>query len=157
MPQINFQLGGTLKFVTEPESSGCFFTLRYGGFSITARGNDMAYTLAADMQVHCQVAYVDGNGNPAKVDGDVRWSSSDETIVTVEVDAADSTKALVRAMGEVGQVQVIAAADADLGEGVRELITPVDVDVVAGEAVMGTITPVGAAEPIPRVEHRGRR
>jgi hypothetical protein len=150
MPQtVHFQLGGTLKFITEPDTSGCFVTLRYGAFQIRARGSDMAYTLAAGMQVHCKVEYIDANNNPATVDGDVRWDSSDATIATVEVDEDDSAQALIRAVGKIGQVQIIATADADLGDGVRPLVTPMDVEVVAGEAVAGTITPVGSAEPIP--------
>jgi hypothetical protein len=47
-----------------------------------------------------------------------------------------------------------AYADADLGERVRELATTMDVTVMAGEAVAGTITPVGEPEPIPHVDHR---
>jgi hypothetical protein len=153
MPQtVQFTLGGTLKILED--LAGCFVTLRYGAFTVTARGKDMGYTLAADMQVHVQVEYIDAGGNVAKVDGDVRWNSSDETIVTVTPDTSDSTNALVRAAGKTGQVQVTATADADLGDGVRVLVTPMDVDVVAGEAVAGTITPSGGAEPIPHVDHR---
>lgn len=113
----------------------------------------MSYTLAVGTQVHVQVSYVDAAGNPATIDGDVSWSSSDETIATVMADAGDSTKAIVRAVGKLGQAQITATADADLGEGVRALITPMDVEIVAGEAVAGTIAPVGGAEPIPQVEH----
>lgn len=109
----------------------------------------MAYTLASRMQVHVQVAYLDAAGNPAVVDGPVAWASSNASTIDVVVDAVDSSKALVRAVGPVGQAQVTATADADLGSGVRNLVTPMDVTVAAGEAVSGTISPVGAAEPIP--------
>ena len=51
------------------------------------------------------------------------------------------------ASGETGTAQITATADADLGEGVRELITLLDVNVVAGEAVAGTISVVGSAQP----------
>jgi len=155
MTTVAFKLGGTLEILTEPTKAGCFVTLRFGAFTVTARGNDMSYTLPADKQVHVQVAYVDASGNPAEVDGAVEWASSDSTIVTVIVDTSDSTMALVRAGGKLGQVQITATADADLGDGVRELITTMDVEVVAGEAVAGTITPVGEAEDAPHVEHRG--
>jgi hypothetical protein len=148
MTTVAFKLGGTLEFLTEPSKAGCFVTLRYGLFSITAKGDDMSYTLASGMQVHVQVAYVDANGNPARVDGDVAWNVSDAGVVEVVVDAADTSKALVKATGKVGQVQITATADADLGEGVRPLVTPMDVEVVAGEAVSGSIQPVGPAEPI---------
>ena len=145
---VQFQLGGTLKFLVEEE--GCVLvTLRYGDFQITARGEDMAYNLPSRMQAHVKVSYVDASGNPAVVDGAVTWGSSDSTVVSVTVDSTDSTKATVGAVGPVGQVQVTASADADLGQGVRTLVTPMDVTVVAGEAVSGTIAPVGPYEPIP--------
>jgi len=107
----------------------------------------MAYTLASGMQVHLKVAYVDAAGNPAVVDGAVTWDSSDAAIATVT--AESDTTALVKTVGPVGQVQITATADADLGGGVREIITPMDLTVAAGEAVAGTIAPVGPAEPVP--------
>jgi hypothetical protein len=154
MTTVAFKLGGTLEIITEPTKAGCFVTLRFGAFTVTARGNDMAYTLPADKQVQVKVSYVDASGNPAKVDGAVQWQSSDASIATVIVDTSDSAMALVRSGGKVGQVQITATADADLGDGVRELITTMDVEVVAGEAVAGTITPVGEPEDAPHVEHR---
>jgi len=146
MTQVRFELGGVLRFADEGEA-GCFVTLRFGAFTVTARGDDMSYSLPSGMQVHIEVSYVDAAGNPAKVDGDVTWSSSDETIATVT--SEPPSRAIIRAVGPVGQAQIMATADADLGEGVRPLVTTMDVAIVAGEAVAGSIEPVGAAEPIP--------
>jgi hypothetical protein len=146
---VQFQLGGTLKFVTEEESGYALLTIKYDGFTITARGDNMAYVLPNDKFIAVAVAYVDAKGNAAQVDGDVTWDSSDENIVTVEVDAADSTQAKVIPTGQVGQAQVSVTADADLGSGIREIITTADIQVVAGEAVAGTISPVGEPQPIP--------
>jgi hypothetical protein len=150
MTTVQFQLGGTLKFIVEESVSraGAFVTLNFGAFTVTARGDDMAYTLPDGNKVKVKISYVDNQGNPAKVDGDVAWSSSDDTIATVQADGADTSNAVVSASGTIGQVQIAARADADLGEGVRELITTMDVEVVAGEAVAGTIEPVGPSEPI---------
>ena len=108
----------------------------------------MAYTLPADKQVEVQVAYVDANGNPAVVDGDVSWASSDPNIAAVTAEA-DTTKAFIVPGAGVGNVQITATADADLGTGVRELVTFMDVTVIGGEAVAGTITPVGEPTPKP--------
>jgi len=146
MTTVNFKLGGTLEFVTEPNQAGCLVTLSFGRFSITARGEDMAYTLASGMQVHLKVSYVDAAGNPAAIDGAVTWDSSDVNVATVTAES-DMT-ALVKTVGPVGQVQVSATADVDLGAGVKELITPMDLTVAAGEAVAGTVEPVGPAEPV---------
>ena len=145
---VEFKLGGTLRIIAdEPADEGhALVTLRYDNFQVTAIGDHMAYTLASGMQVHVKVAYVDAAGNPATVDGPVDWESSDEAVATVTPEDLDT--AVVKAIGPTGQVQITAIADADLGQGVREIITPMDVTVAAGEAVAGTISPVGPAEPI---------
>lgn len=109
----------------------------------------MAYTLPVGKQVEVQVSYVDAAGNPATVDGLVAWDSSDTSIVDVLADDADSTLAVVRAEGKTGQCQVTATADADLGAGTKSLVTTMDVSCVAGEAVAGTISPVGEPVDIP--------
>jgi len=61
MSTVQFQLGGTLKFVTEPEGYA-LITITYDRFTITAKGQDMAYTLPNDHLVQVQVAYVDSHG-----------------------------------------------------------------------------------------------
>jgi hypothetical protein len=147
---IQFQLGGTLKFVSDESASrsGARMTIRYRGFTLTAWGDGMAYKLPNDHQISVQVAYIDSHGNPAAIDGDVTWDTSDSNIATVETNSGDTTMATIIPNGAVGQVQVTCTADADLGEGIREIITTMDVDIVAGEAVAGTITPVGPPVPI---------
>lgn len=146
MPKVNFKLGGVLEFLKEPDTSGCIVTLTYRDFTVTAKGDTMAYTLASGTQVHLKVSYLDAAGNPAAVDGAVRWDSSNPTIATVT--AESDTTALVKAVGPTGQAQITATADADLGAGVTELVTPMDMTVAAGQAVAGTIEPVGPAEPV---------
>lgn len=108
----------------------------------------MAYTLPNDKVIGIKVSYVDSKGNPASIDGDVTWDTSDPATATIETDVGDSAQAKVVPSGAIGQVQVTATVDADLGEGVRELITTMDVEIVAGEAVAGTISPVGEPQPI---------
>jgi hypothetical protein len=149
---IDFKLGGTLQIATRKKKAGAaIVTLAYDGFAVTARMKEddkMAYTLPNDHKVQVQISYVDAKGNPAAVDGPVAWSSSNEAVLTVEVDAADSTLATVLPGDQLSQAQVVATADADLGEGVKQIVTTMDVTIVAGEAVSGTIAPVGAPVPI---------
>lgn len=121
-----------------------------GPFTVTAQGDGLMYTLPVTHEVGMQVSYVDAQGNPATIDGEVTWSSSNDDIATAEVDPDDSTICTVVPGGTLGQVQISATVDADLGTGTRELITTADVTVVAGEAVAGTISPIG--EPSPTVE-----
>jgi hypothetical protein len=148
---IEMVVGGTLKLAMREieEDPICFVTLKFGSITIRARGADMAYNLPAGMQIQVAVSYVDGAGNPATVDGDPTWSSSDPTLVTVIADPANAFEAVLRAVGPLGQAQVTVTADADLGEGIREILTLMDVAVVAGEAVAGAIAPVGEPVPIP--------
>jgi hypothetical protein len=150
---IDFQLGGTLRFRSaRAKSTGhAIVTIRYDGFSVTAHQREdgnMAYTLPNDHTVKVQISYVDSHGNPAAVDGPVAWASSNEDVLTVEVDPADSTMVTIWPEGQVSQAQVVATADADLGEGIRQIVTTMDVTVVAGEAVSGTIAPIGPPTPI---------
>src|SRR5262245_36004866 len=120
MPAAELKIAGTLKLLmSEIDEPHVLVTLTYDRFTITCRGDDMAYTLPADKQVQVQVKYVDRNGNPAVVDGEVTWSSSDANIADVTADAADTTKATVAPGLATGQAQIVATADADLGEGVR--------------------------------------
>jgi hypothetical protein len=149
MAKIDFTLGGSLVF-SEEETGYALFTLTYGNFSVTAKGDEMAYLLASGFQVTVQVSYVDAKGHPADVDGEVAWESSDENIATVTVDTTDSTKAIVVGIGDtIGIAQITTTADADLGQGVRQIITTADVEVVAGEAIAGTIAITGEATPTP--------
>jgi hypothetical protein len=156
---LEVQLGGTLKLLVSeiedvPQGSVIITLIYDKRFSVTAEVMQMAYTLPADKQVEVKVSYVDANGNPAVVDGDVAWSSSDTNIASVLADKDDSAHAIVIPQDEIGQVQIIATADADLGAGVRQLITTMDVTVVGGEAVAGTIEPVGAPAELPHPEPR---
>lgn len=87
----------------------------------------------------------DSQGNPAKVDGAPRWAVTDPTLGRLEV-AEDGLSATLLANGPSGAFQVQATVDADLGEGVRELLGTLDVEVLSGEAVSVEIA-AGAAEP----------
>jgi len=137
-----------LKQIEDEPTFACIVTIRYDRFIIEFKGERMAYTLPVDHEVEVQVAYVDSKGNPAAVDGVPTWSSSDPSLATVAADSS-GMKAKVTPVGPVGTVQVKVEADADLGAGTKALVTLMDVTTVAGEAVAGTITPVGAPTPIP--------
>lgn len=126
----------------------CRVTVKFDSFILTAKGDHMAYTLPVDHQVEVQVAYVDSKGNPAAVDGDPVWSSSDAALIAVTADPVNAFIAKIVPVGPAGNAQVTVKVDADLGAGVRELVTLMDVTTVAGEAVAGTITPVEAPTPV---------
>ena len=112
--------------------------IAFDQFVITAEGDHVMYTLPVDHTVKMQVNYVDAKGNPASVDGDVSWESSDASIISVSVDPSDST-ICTRCAGRQhwARCRSPRQCDADLGEGVRELITTCDID-GWGEAVAGS-------------------
>lgn len=96
--------------------------------------------LTPTQQVIVQVAYFDDRGNSARIDGEPTWSVSDPTVAEVVVGADNPFVAVVKALGPIGVAQVVVRADADLDEGeVRELIGTLDIEVVAGEAMVATV------------------
>ncbi|WP_338821691.1 hypothetical protein [Bradyrhizobium septentrionale] len=155
LQRVEIIFGNALKImeVPTPELGHSEITLLFERFTITAEGNHVMYTLPVDHRVLMQVAYVDAKGNPATIDGDVRWESSDASIIAVDVDQTDSTICAAVPVGSIGLVQITATCDADLGDGVRELITLCDIEVVGGEAVAGSIQSLGEPAPIGEVDH----
>ena len=99
----------------------------------------MSDTMPSGSTASLSIAWIDAAGNPATVDGPTAWESSDEAVVTLEA-SADSLTATVTSVGPVGPVQVQATADADMGSGIKTITAICDINVIAGEAVGGTIT-----------------
>ncbi len=64
---------------------------------------------------------------------DVTYSSSDESIATVEADPEDPRKFKVNQVG-LGKVNINASADADLGDGVKTLTDTLEIEIVEDEA-----------------------
>ena len=131
-----------------------WLTVEHDQFLIRMQGSEAMYNLPIDHTVKMQVSYTDSAGNPATVDGDVEWFPANPEIAKIEVDESDSTICKVIPVA-LGRTQVSAKADADLGEGVRELLTVCDIMIVAGEAVAGSIQPTGEQEPIGEGEDGG--
>lgn len=78
---------------------------------------------------------VDSKGNQTTVEkGSVSFSSSDESVFVVEEDPEDEMKFKIVGKGP-GVAQLTATADADLGEGVKEITGFSAVEVLPGEAV----------------------
>jgi len=148
---ITLTIGGSLDLVLRTPEPVLIpvISVRYAQFRLTARGDHMAYQLPADHQIEVRVDYVDAGGNPAAVDGPVEWSVAPDGIVTVTPDGSDSQLCMLTPVGPAGNCQVSVTADADLGAGIKSLVTMLDVSVIAGEAVAGTITPVCSPTPIP--------
>jgi hypothetical protein len=100
--------------------------------------------LQDDKSLPVSVEFVDAKGNAAKVDGLPQWAVSDESLATLEV-AADGLSAVVKPVGPLGSFKLQVKADADLGEGVKEILGELDIEVIGGEAVAVNIK---AGEPV---------
>ncbi len=88
--------------------------------------------LTTEQQVTISVAPKTAAGNPAAIDGDVVFTSSDLAVATVESTGPNS--ALVKAVG-LGVAQILASFDADLDVGeFRAVEASGAVEVVGAEA-----------------------
>jgi hypothetical protein len=72
-------------------------------------------------------------GNQAQVDGLPQWESTDADAATLEV-SEDGLSCLVIPKGKLGVFSLQVKVDADLGEGVKEILGSAEIDMVAGEA-----------------------
>lgn len=112
------------------------FTFRWGFGKQTFVEGLMA-RITTEQQVAVTVRPLTEAGRPARIDGEVEFASSDETVATVTKTGA--TSALVVSAGP-GVTQISAVFDADLGEGVRPVEMTGALEVVEAEAVTAEIT-----------------
>jgi hypothetical protein len=107
----------------------------------------MAYTLPVDMSIGVAVTYTDREGNTVDLpQGNVTWESSDETILKITVNPDDDQQARLMPGGTLGNAQVTCTGTNPSG---TKVIATLDVTIVAGDAVTGTIQPQGDPQPIP--------
>lgn len=83
-------------------------------------------------------------GNAAVVDGAPVWSLTDPALGDLEV-AEGGLSAKLMPKGPLGEFKVQVKADADLGEGVKEILGELPVTLVAGDAA---VVAIAAGEPV---------
>jgi len=94
--------------------------------------------MKAGQTINLSISPVDSFNNPAKIDGVPTWVSSDENLLTLNP-SIDGLSAVATSVGPVGKVSVTVTADADVSEGIHNLVGVLEIDVEAGEAVdLGT-------------------
>lgn len=122
-------------------------TIAFGPVSskVAPKGEPTMQVLTDEQKCTATLIPKTAAGNPAKVDGVPAWSVSDPTILGMVV-ADDGMSAVLTALGPLGSSQVSVIADADLGDGVRQITTVDEVQVVAAEATTLGIT-FGTPEP----------
>ena len=98
------------------------------------------FELPGDKSVSLSVQFLDSRGNPAEVDGVPNWFIDNPNVATI-APAADGLSCLVTPAGPLGDAMVSIKADADLGEGVINLVGTFELTVTAGQATQVVITP----------------
>lgn len=86
------------------------------------------------------VQFQTAKGNPANVDGKPEWTVSNPELVDLVV-ADDGMSVTIKPKGPLGTCQLNLTADADLGEGTKEITGQLEIEVVAGEAAVAVLTP----------------
>lgn len=89
--------------------------------------------LTDSQQVVLKLSALSAAGNPAPLENPT-VTSSDESIVTVA--SQDDGSFLIASTGKLGTSQIVANADAKIGEGVSEITGTDTIEVVAGEGVL---------------------
>jgi hypothetical protein len=148
---INLNLSGfTLTLVPAVSPLRAVFVLTFEGYKIRGVA-PMAYTLPVDKFVAVAVEYLDAQGNVVDLpQGNVHWETSDQTILTVEVDTGDDQQCDLLPVA-VGNAQVTCTGSNPSGS---QVIATLDVTCVAGDAVSGTIQPQGEPQPIPPAKRK---
>lgn len=114
------------------------FTVHLDGATLTFTG-DFSMLLPIDKRLlGCTISYVDAAGNAARVDGVPVWDTDRPDLIAL-VPTVDGMGCDIAPIGPLGNAQITVTADADLGEGVRSLVTLGTIECVAGDAVGGTI------------------
>ena len=94
----------------------------------------MSLILTDVQQVVLSVSPVTAKGNPAPLGGVPVWTTSDATLVDL-TQSDDGLSATVVAKGPLGSCQVSVSADADVGEGVVEIVGVLDIEIKGSMAV----------------------
>ena len=94
----------------------------------------MSLVLTDVQKVDLSVTPVDARGNPGVLDGVPVWSTSDDTLVDV-TPSDDGLSATIVAKGPLGTCQISVTADADLGEGVKEIAGVLDIEIKGSATV----------------------
>lgn len=125
--------------LTPPEAAKIAFFVEEGG-QLKPIGGSMFQKVTEAKKFAIKIT--DKFGNDAKIDGLPAWAA-DESLADLVV-AEDGLSAVVTPKGPVGSFKLQVKADADLGEGVKELLGELAIDLVAGDAEVIAISEVPA-------------
>lgn len=133
-----------IKTLTPPDASRIIFFVEQDG-ELKRVGGTMFQKVTETKKF--KIKATDRFGNDAKIDGAAQFSLTDESLATVEV-SEDGMSASVVPKGAIGSAKLQVKADADLGEGVKELLGELQLDFVAGDAEVIAISEEVEAAPV---------
>lgn len=145
LAKLNETAADIVKAINPPEAARIIFFVEEGGQLKRIGGNMFQKVTEAKKFA---VKITDRFGNDAKVDGVPAWASTNESLVDIAV-SADGLSAVVTPKGPLGALKLQVKADADLGEGVKELLGEADLELVAGDAEVLALSEVPLEEPAP--------
>jgi hypothetical protein len=118
-------------------SDSATFVVRGLGGEFRVEGKDMSVALKAGRGARIKLKSIrDRFGNIADIESPV-FHSSDENVIILEDEKHEGQHSVVaRSTGQLGEAVVTLRADAEVGEGVHELIGTVTLVVVAGTATV---------------------
>src|SRR5262245_56209928 len=143
---VSDRLYAWLVELTKPDRKGkrlVFRRVSFIGHNITITGafTHMDQRIETNQKIALEVVALDSRGNPARVESP-SWSSSDEAVATVAVDAENPLKATAftraepPAPGEVLSADISCTADADLDvDETRPIVATITLLLVESEAV----------------------
>jgi hypothetical protein len=122
-----------------------YWTWKLDQFSVRfriRRKDRIVIELTDEQKVSFEVAPLTAAGRPAPIHGEVVWTVSDPTAISLVVDPTDSKKGTLTALPGAGVRPWVLTGvfDADLGEGVREITAVGDGLVKDAEAVTAAVT-----------------
>lgn len=155
---MNFNITGTfaLNVASEPPApieGKVFVAVMTDGITVTAEADTMDTNIPEGKRIKIEVLPQDVSGNPAPIDGNVTWTSTDPTMIQVVPDTASTSQAQAwiqnAAGGTLGTTTVTYSADADQGSGVTTITGSLTFNAVAGQAAAFGVEEIGALEDIP--------
>lgn len=124
-----YQVNNILILITPAKAERINFYAEVNG--IKRKVESMFLKVTQSLPVSLSIT--DKKGNAAKVDGAPVWAVTDESLASLSV-AEDGMSATLTPIGPIGSFSVQVKADADLGEGVKEIIGELAVELSAGDA-----------------------
>jgi hypothetical protein len=104
----------------------------------------LAMDLKSSQQVTFTVEFRDKKGNVVTAEN-VQWATDNSEVLSLEP-AADGLSCLVKAVGPLATAGITLTADGDLGDGESQIVGTAEINVVAGDATVVTLTPGAPTE-----------